>query len=96
MYNTPLQTVNRSLQAEANAVCIIRQSSENKLRRLNGAEAIAQVMASTIQHDTNKELTEKQLHTVENICNQIPVFNLYFRNDHDIGIFLKNTDLQDA
>lgn len=84
MHNTPMPYPDVPKQCVLNKVFLIKQSQENHITRLNGANAVSRLFAQFIQHDYNKNHIEKLMQMAVTVCLNAGIYECAFRPGQDI------------
>lgn len=92
VYNTPMFYVDQPRRSKLDAIYSIYHSAENRLTRLEGAEAISAISPNLIQHGYSSELINHHLNFVSEIIEQVPVFKLGFLPDKRVTQELRGYD----
>lgn len=85
-YGTPWcgkDGININMKAKLAGICFLKQSSENKIRRMPEAEAGMSIISQTIRYFKNTEKMDMMLSHVNNLVHKIPVFELENRPEPD-------------
>jgi hypothetical protein len=88
VYNTPMYYKDIPKSAPLSSVYLISHSPENKLKKLQGAQAISKVMAFCIQNNYDKEFIQSRLQFFSQLCSQIPVSELGFVPNESVVSFI--------
>lgn len=78
-YGTPWcgkDGININMSAPLVGICFMKQSSENRIRRLSKQEAIQMILAQTLRRFRQVENLDLMLSHVEKLVQMIPVFEL--------------------
>ncbi len=78
-YGTPWcgkDGINQNKKVPLAGICFLKQSSENKIRRLSPQEALTRILSQTIYHFQREERLDLLLGLVEKLVKQIPIFEL--------------------
>jgi hypothetical protein len=85
MYNTPMPYyAQKPAKAPVNEIFLLRQSPDNQLQKLSGANAAMRFMANSIQHFYDKEMTGRHLDRVMDIAVHTPIYDCGFRPTEEI------------
>ena len=64
-------------------ICFLKQAPENRIRRLNNAEAVQKIIWQTMRRFKTSEKMDLMLSRVDELVRQIPVFELENRPEPD-------------
>ena len=92
MHNSPMFYDDKPKQNQLNAIYLLKQTKENCITRLIGAEAISRLLAFCIQHGYDKMFMEHHLQTIFDVYSTIPIYELGFKPDSDIIDFIRLYD----
>jgi hypothetical protein len=90
IYNTPMNYRDESKKAPLDMIFLLCHSAENYATKINGAEAVARLMSNCIQHNYDSKLIKSVISFSEDICGQIPVYELGFVPNQCIADFVRN------
>ena len=76
-------------------ICFLRKGEENKIRRLEGLEAVEAIVSQTLRHFSTPEGLGVMLSMVESLAQQIPVFELINKPEPEAA-FLSHRAMTDA
>lgn len=83
-YNTPMYYADSAKQVELKNIFIISHSPNNKLKKLNGALAITNVLAFCIQNNFNEKFISDNLNFIADMLSKVSVYKLGFVPDKNI------------
>ncbi len=89
MYNTPMIYIDESKKAPLDAIYLIEHGAKNRLERIEGARAVAGVLAFCIQQGFKAEFLEHHLEFFSKLCEEVPVYKLSFVPDVSVIDFIK-------
>lgn len=92
IHNTPMFYADKPRSATLTAIYIIYHNPENKIERLQGAEAASAVMANLIQHGYAANVVQKHLRFVGEMIAKIPIYRLGVLPTTDVVSFIENHD----
>ena len=78
-YGTPWcgkDGINQNRKAELGGICFLRQSKENKIRRLSFPEATVAVMSQTAKRFPKMETMEKALSLIDHLIRNVPIYEM--------------------
>ena len=78
-YGTPWcgkDGININTRARVAGICFLKQAPENKIRRLNNAEAVQNIIWQTLHRFRGTESMDRMLTNVDSLVRKIPVFEL--------------------
>jgi len=85
IFNTPMPYYAQTPSfVELNGIFLIRQSLQNEVKQLEGANAAMRFMANAIQHFYDKEMTGRHLDRILDIASQVPIYDCGFKPDGEI------------
>ncbi|PWD98498.1 hypothetical protein [Marinilabilia rubra] len=85
IFNTPMPYYAQTPSfVELNEIFLIRQSLQNELKQLNGANAAMRFMANAIQHFYDKEMTGRHLDRILDIASKVPIYDCGFKPDVEV------------
>lgn len=85
-YGTPWcgkDGINQNKKVPLAGICFLKQSGENRIRRLSQTEALSRILPQTIYRLRNTERLDLLLRHVEEVIQEIPIFELDCRPDTD-------------
>ncbi len=90
VYNTPMFYVDINKKSQLNSINLIYHSKENKIEKIENAEAVSSFMAFCIQHSYNKEIIQHHLEFLSTLSKTIPIHKVGFLPDDRIVDIIKN------
>lgn len=72
-------------------ICFLKQSQENRIRRLNNAEAVQKIIWQTMKRFKKTEKLDQMLSRVDELVRQIPVFELENRPEPEAALLSYET-----
>lgn len=90
LHNTPMFYVDIPKMAQLEALYIIEHANENYITRLGGANAVSGMMAFCIQHGYERKYIQHHLTFFNELCSDLPVYQLGFVPDKNIVNFIKS------
>jgi hypothetical protein len=85
IFNTPMPYYSQKPSfVELKEIFLIRQSPQNEVKKLSGANAAMRFMANAIQHFYDKEMTGRHLDRILDIASHVPIFDCGFKPDAEI------------
>lgn len=98
-YGTPWcgkDGINANMKAPIAGICFLKQSKQNSIRRLSGAEAIGNIISQTLRRFSTSDYLDILLCSVESLVQNIPVFELENRPEPEAALLSYNTMKQAA
>ncbi len=98
-YGTPWcgkDGINQNKKVPLAGICFLKQSKENKIRRLSAREAITQICSQTLFRFSNPANLERMLTQLDRLVREIPVFELENRPEPEAAYLSHNTMCQAA
>lgn len=91
MFNTPMVWyADYPRMAPLNAVYLLHQSPENKLKKLSGVTASMRFLSNCIQHFYNPKITDSHLDLVLEMAKYTPIYDLGFKPNHEVVELIRN------
>jgi len=87
-YNTPMYYKDIPKKTVLNTIYLISHSTENKIKKISGAQAVSKVMAFCIQNNFEQKLIQNHLNFLSELCTHIPVYELGFVPDASVVNFI--------
>jgi hypothetical protein len=84
MYNTPVYKNDSPRESKIDRFFLIEHGKKNRIIPVKGAECVSLVMANCIQHNWNREVIDRLLGSVSELCADIPVSKLFFTPDRTV------------
>jgi hypothetical protein len=84
MYNTPVYKNDSPRESKIDRLFLIEHGKKNRIIPVKGAECVSLVMANCIQHNWNREVIDRLLGSVSELCADIPVSKLFFTPDRTV------------
>lgn len=84
MHNTPVYENDYPKEAVVSRIYLIEHGKENRSERLKGAASVTSVMVNCIQHNWGQETIRMLLESVNDLCNEVPVYRLSFKPDQEV------------
>lgn len=84
MFNTPVYSNDVPEKSPVNKIFLIGHGTRNEIIPVRGAAAVSMVLANCIQHNWDRETTERLLGAASSLCAEIPVFMVKFLPDKTI------------
>jgi len=81
MFNTPVYDYEEPVEEQVNKIFLISHGPSNIIHRLYGAQAVSRLISNCIQHSWNRDLIERLMDSVSEICRTVPVYTLAFCPD---------------
>lgn len=78
-YGTPWcgkDGINVNMKVPLAGICFLKQSNHNKIRRIEGKEALAKVISQTTYHLRDVEKMQLMMEHVEKLITEIPIYEL--------------------
>lgn len=88
MANLPGVKANQFMTTCLNSIYLLNQATENKLENVNGVVAFALVLANSIGHNFNSQLTQNRNAILNNLLNYASVNRFGFVNNASAAKFL--------
>ncbi|MBP3587965.1 MAG: hypothetical protein J6J51_02925, partial [Clostridia bacterium] len=98
-YGTPWcgkDGININMKVPLAGICFLKQSTENKIRRLSEKEAIAALLSQTLHRFRSTENLDLLLGHIDKLVREIPIFELENRPEPEAAILSYETMLQAA
>lgn len=98
-YGTPWcgkDGINVNMKAPLAGICFLKQSSRNHIRRLSNVEALSNIISQTLRRFSTSAYLDILLGTVENLVQNIPVFELENRPEPEAVMLSYDTMRQAA
>ncbi|OIP04890.1 MAG: hypothetical protein AUJ97_02115 [Bacteroidetes bacterium CG2_30_32_10] len=92
IYNTPMNYIDDSKVGTLKNIFLLKQSSKNYAKKLNGSQSVAQLMSHCIQHNYDGSIVSGLLTLCSDICHRISVYELGFVPDKSIVQFIRNNE----
>ena len=89
MYNTPVYNNDNPGDTQVSRIFIIEHGPSDKLIRVTGANAVSLVMSNCIQHNWSKEIINRLLESVTDLCENVPAEMLYFKPERNVIDYIK-------
>lgn len=93
-YGTPWcgkDGINENMKASLVGICFLKQGTENSIRRLNKVEALRMVLSQTGHKFKNLEKLDLKLKLVEQLINEIPIYELTNRPEPEAALLSYET-----
>jgi len=93
-YGTPWcgkDGINANRKAKLAGICFLKQGAENSIRRLTKIEALRMVLSQTSHKFRSRERLEFKLKLVEQLINEIPIYELVNRPEPEAAILSYET-----
>lgn len=90
IYNTPVYKNDSQKRSLLTEIFLINHNRSNKIHKLCFTEAVARLMAFTIQHHYLSALIKNQIRTIGKIISSTPVFKLGFSPEKSIINFISS------
>ncbi len=84
VYNNPVYKCDFPKKSKVDCVFMIRHCDKNILQKIEGIDAITSILSSTIQHNYNEEIINKNISLISQLTKQISVFQLGFLPDESV------------
>ncbi|WP_075591549.1 hypothetical protein [Labilibacter marinus] len=93
VYNNPMPYYNqRALSSSLKKIFLLKQSSQNYIKPLQGVLAYSRVLGNFIQQFYNPQMVHKHLEIVESIINKVSVYEVGFKPDVNIVRLIREMD----
>ena len=93
-YGTPWcgkDGINQNKKVPIGGICFLKQSDQNRIRRLSNQEALTCVLWQTVRRFSNTEKLDLLLDSIDKLIREIPVFLLENRPDEAAAILSHDT-----
>ena len=94
VYGTPWcgkDGINQNRKAELAGICFLSRGEKNCIRKLEKQEAFAKIVAQTVRKFNRLENLDLMIHHVNNLVNDIPIYELVCKPDRDAAILSYET-----
>lgn len=98
-YGTPWcgkDGININMKAPIGAICFLKQSTENSIRRLESKEAIQKIISQTLYRISDVTVISKMLEIVGKLVEEVPIYELCNRPGPEAALLSYNTMRTDA
>ena len=92
IHNTPMFYADEPRKSDFNSAYIIHHAEENKLTKMNGAQAVSSIAANCIQHGYDKKMVEHHLNFITEMVGHVSVFDLGFLPNESVIETVRNYD----
>lgn len=93
-YGTPWcgkDGINENRKAKLGGICFLKQGTENSIRRVNKIEALRMILSQTAHKFKVEEQMDLKLKLVEQLINEIPIYELTNRPELEAAILSYET-----
>ena len=98
-YGTPWcgkDGININMKVPIGAICFLKQSTENSIRRLDSKEAIQKIISQTLYKISDAAAIGKMLEIVGKLVEEVPIYELCNRPEPEAALLSYNTMRTDA